>query len=473
MGEADSDLIVLKHVRKTFPTGVVAVDDLTIGIPPGECFGLMGSNGAGKTTTMGLLTSEFPPTEGQAIIAGLDVAREPSKLRRRVGYCPQFDALFENLTSREHVELYAAIKGIPHDAVYGVCEMKLNEVNIPKEYWDTKCCTFSEGLKRRLSLACATIGQPQILLLDECSTGVDPVSRRELWQLVSRMVGRPGSIPEADRTSVILTTHSMEEAEALCRRIGIMVDGKLCCLGSAQHLKSKFGGGYLLEVKAREVRNTDADYLAILHHLTYTDAKLVDSGTKIDPDDIFYDLDQCKFLLNELSADLPDKITSTNNYGFVVWKDAISASGVSISTIAAFATIELRVYRMERFVESAFAGASLRDRQDKLCSFEINTKIVKVASLFEQLERNKKDLMIEHYSVSQTSLEQVFNMHAAAAAAAETVRRPLSDFVNTLMMKQPAAAEVEEEEEEEKEDSTPTSVAPPADHRLPKRIDVV
>jgi ATP-binding cassette, subfamily A (ABC1), member 3 len=460
MGEADWDLIVLKRVRKTFSTGVVAVDELTIGIPPGECFGLIGSNGAGKSTTMGLLTSEYPPTEGQATIAGFDVVRGSSKLRRRVGYCPQFDALFANLTSREHVELYAAIKGVPQDAIYGVCEMKLTEVNIPKEYWDKNCCTYSEGLKRRLSLACATIGQPQVILLDECSTGVDPVSRREIWQLVSRMVGRPGSVPEADRTSVILTTHSMEEAETLCSRIGIMVDGKLRCLGSAQHLKSKFGGGYFLELKAREVNNADGDYLAILNHLNSTDTCLVESGAKIDPEDTFYDLEQCKFLLNELSADLPDMITWSNKYGSVVWKDAVSASGVSISTIAAFATTELRVYRIERFIESTFENAVLRDRQDTLCSFEITNKNVKVASIFEKLERNKKKLMIQHYSVSQTSLEQVFNMHAAAAAA-ETVRRPLSEFVVTLMTT---------DEKKEVEEPIPSVIS---DHRLPKKTDIV
>jgi uncharacterized oligopeptide transporter (OPT) family protein len=171
-------------------------------------------------------------------------------------------------------------------------------------------------------------------------------------------------------------------------------------------------------------------------------------------------MEQCKFLLNELSADLPDMITCSNKYGSVVWKDAVSASGVSISTIAAFATIELRVYRIERFIESTFENAALRDRQDTLCSFEITNKNVKVASIFEKLERNKKKLMIQHYSVSQTSLEQVFNMHAAAAAA-ETVRRPLSEFVVTLMTT---------DEKKEVEEPIPSVIS---DHRLPKKTDIV
>jgi ABC-type multidrug transport system ATPase subunit len=201
-----------------------------------------GINGAGKTTTMGMLTAEFPPSSGDATLAGFSVTREPAKIRRRIGYCPQFDAHFANLTGREHVELYASIKGIPKDFVREAAVSKLREVGLDEEDWDRLSAGYSGGMKRRLSLACATIGEPQILFLDECSTGVDPVARREIWQLISDMVTRG---PEEERTSVILTTHSyvqqyqkrvfsikspnvlfsflvfrMEECEALCPRIG-------------------------------------------------------------------------------------------------------------------------------------------------------------------------------------------------------------------------------------------------------------
>ena len=117
-----------------------------------------------------------------------------------------------------------------------------------KSDWDRMSKEYSGGMKRRLSLACATIGQPSLLFLDECSTGVDPVSRREIWKLVSNMVAGAG-LDTKDRPSVILTTHNMDECEALCSRIGIMANGKLRCLGSAQHLKNKFGNGYQLELK--------------------------------------------------------------------------------------------------------------------------------------------------------------------------------------------------------------------------------
>ena len=195
-----------------------------------------------------MLTAEFPPTSGDAILNGYSIAREPQKVRRLIGYCPQFDALFSFLTGREHILLYGAIKGIPSSLLPHIAEKKLKEVGLLKSDWDRMSKEYSGGMKRRLSLACATIGQPRLLFLDECSTGVDPVSRRDIWKLVSNIVAGPGLDPK-DRPSVILTTHNMEECEALCPRIGIMANGKLRCLGSAQHLKNKFGNGYQVELK--------------------------------------------------------------------------------------------------------------------------------------------------------------------------------------------------------------------------------
>jgi ABC-type multidrug transport system ATPase subunit len=235
-GGANDDLIVISQLTKVYDTGKVAVNNVSLAIPPGQCFGLLGINGAGKTSVMAMLTAEFPPTSGDATLAGFSVRNEPEKTRRRIGYCPQFDAHFQNLTGREHVELYASVKGIPAKFVREAAAAKLDEVGIDEADRDRMSAGYSGGMKRRLSLACATIGQPQIVFLDECSTGVDPVARREIWQMISDMVAG-GNLEEHERTSVILTTHSMEECEALCPRIAIMANGKLRCLGSAQHLK--------------------------------------------------------------------------------------------------------------------------------------------------------------------------------------------------------------------------------------------
>lgn len=135
-----------------------------------------------------MLTAEFPPTHGDATLAGFSVKNEPEKTRRRIGYCPQFDAHFANLTGREHVELYASIKGVPRKFVKEAAAFKLAEVGLSEKDSDRLSAGYSGGMKRRLSLACATIEQPQIVFLDECSTGVDPVARREIWQLISDMV---------------------------------------------------------------------------------------------------------------------------------------------------------------------------------------------------------------------------------------------------------------------------------------------
>jgi ATP-binding cassette, subfamily A (ABC1), member 3 len=234
-GKVCTDSILIKNLSKIYGNGKVAVNNLSLGVAPGECFGLLGINGAGKTTTMGLLTAEFPPTSGDAILGGYSITREPQKIRRRIGYCPQFCAHFENMTGREHLEMYAAIKGVRRDLVNDAVSKKLQQVGLNDYDSNRLSIHYSGGMKRRLSLACATIGQPQIVFLDECSTGVDPLTRRDIWQLVSDMVVGDGS-PISQQPAVILTTHSMEECEALCPRIGIMVSKSI--LEAVSHLLS-------------------------------------------------------------------------------------------------------------------------------------------------------------------------------------------------------------------------------------------
>jgi ATP-binding cassette, subfamily A (ABC1), member 3 len=162
---------------------------------------------------MGMLTAEFPPSSGDATLAGFSIVSEPQRIRRHIGYCPQFDAHFANMTGREHVELYAAIKGIPRRQVAAAARAKLADVGLSEKDSDSVSSNYSGGMKRRLSLACATIGKPSVVFLDECSTGVDPVARREIWQMIADMV----AVDEngVAKTSVVLTTHSMEECEAV------------------------------------------------------------------------------------------------------------------------------------------------------------------------------------------------------------------------------------------------------------------
>merc|ERR1712228_467146 len=155
-----------------------------------------------------------------------------------IGYCPQFDAIFDLLTAREHLTVYGMIKGLTKDDVEKQAETLMESLTL-SPYADKRAGTYSGGNKRKLSVAMAMIGSPPIVFLDEPSTGMDPVSKRNMWQFISEtMNGR----------SVILTTHSMEECEALCHRIGIMVSGQLRCLGTSQRLKKRYGKGFQLDV---------------------------------------------------------------------------------------------------------------------------------------------------------------------------------------------------------------------------------
>jgi ATP-binding cassette subfamily A (ABC1) protein 3 len=414
-GGANEDLIVISKLTKCYDNGKLAVNNMSLGIPPGQCFGLLGINGAGKTTTMQMLTAEFPPTTGDATLAGFSVANEPEKTRRRIGYCPQFDAHFDNMTGREHVELYAAIKGIPLEFVKEAAATKLTEVGLSDKDSDRLAAGYSGGMKRRLSLACAMIGQPQVVFLDECSTGVDPVARREIWQLISDMV-TGANVAADEKTSVILTTHSMEECEALCPQIGIMANGRLRCLGSAQHLKNKFGQGFQVELKVKILHNEDIDYRKNLTKIAESKGAHIDEETGDVKDDVFFNVDECQKTLQLLTGDtyLSDMIGTHNPSGYLVYKSA-SSGLATLEEIAAFATNELRMRDLDAFIKEQYPHSVLRERQDSKARYEVPSQGIRISQIFSSIEENKEVLMLADYGVSQTSLEQVFNMHAAEA----------------------------------------------------------
>jgi ATP-binding cassette subfamily A (ABC1) protein 3 len=374
---------------------------------------------------MAMLTAEFSPTSGDATLSGFSVSNEPEKTRRRVGYCPQFDAHFANMTGREHVELYASIKGVPRNLIKEVAATKLSKVGLSESDSDRLSAGYSGGMKRRLSLACATIGQPQILFLDECSTGVDPVARREIWQMISDMVVGDNLFPE-ERTSVVLTTHSMEECEALCPRIGIMAEGSLRCLGSAQRLKSKFGQNYQVEMKIKNAKITDEDYLDNLKHITESTGIQVPQPTSIDqelaveaaPDEVFLNKEQAMHALSNLAGDdfLTSLIHEGDPAGYLIYKEAASPVGIDIDALTMFATSEMRMRNLHNFISQTYPGSVLRERQDTKARYEVSSRGgFKIANIFASIEENKERLLVAEYGVSQTSLEQVFNMHAAEA----------------------------------------------------------
>lgn len=229
-----------KREQQAAPSSKLAVRNLSLAVEPGEVFGLLGHNGAGKTTTMKIIIAEEAATRGKVQISGANINSNMNEAFRKMGYCPQHDAQWKNITVREHLECYAAIRGVPWVEINRIVDLYLSGLQI-YEHADKQTQECSGGTRRKLSFAMAMVGGPKVVLMDEPSTGMDPRSKRFLWDtiLASFQGGR----------GAILTTHSMEEADALCSRVGIMVKGELRCIGSTQHLKNLYGAGYTLEIK--------------------------------------------------------------------------------------------------------------------------------------------------------------------------------------------------------------------------------
>ncbi|KAI3379412.1 hypothetical protein SNEBB_010475 [Seison nebaliae] len=232
-------VLVIDGLTKKFGT-FTATHPLYGTVNYGSCFGLLGVNGAGKTTTFEMLTCDLSPTNGNAYIDGINVIERATEAQTLIGYCPQIDAITENLTGREHLTLYCQLRGLPSNLVTSTVEFLIDLLNL-NDHANRYATTYSGGNKRKLSTAIALVGNPVLLFLDEPTSGMDVGARRFLWNLLQ-------DIKKAGR-SIVLTTHSMEESEVLCDRIAIMVSGKFKCLGSVQHLKSKFGCGYNIIAK--------------------------------------------------------------------------------------------------------------------------------------------------------------------------------------------------------------------------------
>jgi len=218
----------------------VAVNQLSFGLRKGECFGLLGVNGAGKSTTFKMLTGDESVTSGQAYVGGYSILSELDQAQQNLGYCPQEDALLSLLTGTEHLQLFARLRGVPASLVEKVVRDSIKKLSLGP-YKDRCAGTYSGGNKRKLSTAVAFIGKPSVVFLDEPSSGMDPKARRSLWDAILDAV--------RDSRSVLLTSHSMEECQVLCTRMAIMVNGTLRCIGSAQHLKNRFGNGYMINVR--------------------------------------------------------------------------------------------------------------------------------------------------------------------------------------------------------------------------------
>ena len=222
--------IQIKQLTKQYKT-LTAVDQLNLSIAQGELFSLLGVNGAGKTTTIKMLTCLTKPTDGDAVVGGFSITKEAEQVKRLIGVSPQETAVAPNLSVQENLELICGIHGFSKEKT----KQKIEELSAQFAL-DTvlkrKAGKLSGGWQRRVSIAMALISQPQILFLDEPTLGLDVIARHELWDMIGSLKGH---------VTIILTTHYMEEAEALSDRIGIMKSGRLLATGTAEELKRAAG----------------------------------------------------------------------------------------------------------------------------------------------------------------------------------------------------------------------------------------
>ncbi len=229
---ADNGIEVDGLVRE-FKGGVRAVDGIHFEVRPGEIYGFLGPNGAGKSTTVLMLTTLLPPTSGTARVAGFDIVREGSHVREAIGAALQEAALDPLLTGREHLRLQTTLHGLPKSERVRRGEELLERVGLA-DAADRKVGGYSGGMKRRLDLALALVHSPRVLFLDEPTTGLDPQSRSDLWEEVSRLARQDG-------VTVMLTTQYLEEADALADRVGIIDQGRIVAEDTPDALKAEVG----------------------------------------------------------------------------------------------------------------------------------------------------------------------------------------------------------------------------------------
>lgn len=326
------------HLTKQFKSNL-AVDDVTFGVPRSEVFALLGPNGAGKSTTISLIRGDIQPSlrGGDILVQDISVSKNRAQARSHLGVCPQFDAM-DTMTVREHLNFYARIRGVP-DPTHNVNEV-MRAVGLGP-YANRMAAKLSGGNKRKLSLGIALMGNPSVLLLDEPSSGMDAASKRVMWRTLAAAV--PGR-------SLVLTTHSMEEADALANRVGIMA-GRMLALGTTDYLRRKHGNAYHVHLVHRDAPHTGEAEMERIR----------------------------RWVLESFPGAQVEEKTWHGQMRFSVPIGTGNGNDRLDDTILAAEKEEVQVGR----------GAT-------------------ISSLFTLLEKSKQELGFEYYSVSQTTLDQVF-----------------------------------------------------------------
>jgi ATP-binding cassette subfamily A (ABC1) protein 3 len=348
---ASSDGLRVLHVSKQFKsltTGTVnALDNCTFGVKRGEVFGLVGPNGAGKSTTISMLRGEIKPDAGSLYILSHPLLTTLEEARSHLGVCPQHDAL-DQMTVLSHLRFYAGIRGVRNieDSVQNL----VRAVGLAP-FADRMANKLSGGNKRKLSLAIALVGNPEVLLLDEPSSGMDPLAKRSMWKTLSRFV---------PNRSILLTTHSMEEADALADRVGVLAK-KVLDIGTTSHLRNKYGFGFHVHLVLKSAPNSTAEEMARVK--AWIEERFPGAETEREA------------WLGQLRFNIPSTSTAPFNL----------PPNPEIETETDFATPDLSLIPSKADGEGPSVG-----------------------SLFVLLEENKQNLGLEFYSVSVSTFDEVF-----------------------------------------------------------------
>ncbi|KAF4718957.1 hypothetical protein FOZ62_025447 [Perkinsus olseni] len=395
-----TQMIYFKDLKKVYNAGkkneVWAVRGINYALADGGVFGLLGVNGAGKTTTFRMLCGLIWPSAGHISLIGRPLLGNLYEVRKSVGYCPQENPLLQGLTTRDHLYLYARIRGVPPKEIPQHVDDLVKILRL-EQYVDKEAVRLSGGNQRKVCVGMALVGHPPIVFLDEPTTGVDPEARRRIWDVIHKI-----AYDRCKTSAVILTTHSMEEADAVCETMAIQVDGQFRCIGTSQQIKSEYGHGYRLwmsffdapeEEKKRLMKQLlqteDANTSASGDHVTLTDAYLADQLGKLG-------INEPRVVDSVLAAGTSgDDSSRTFNCGALA-----SALARARQHMRALTWLWLNVSSESRTLEEVGEFSLPRD--------------IDLGYIFSQLSsaRVKEELEMHDFQLAQTTLEQVFNMFA-------------------------------------------------------------
>ena len=418
----------LKNIQKIYKKGyfcwkknIVGIKNLNFCVEPNECFGLLGLNGAGKTTAFKCITQKLSPTNGTIYINGKDTSNNFQEFKSLIGYCPQYDAIFKYMTVYENLEFYSRIKGVKVELIDQLVNALIEEMSL-QEYTNKVAGKLSGGNKRKLSVAISLLCTPQIILLDEPSTGMDPEARRFMWSIIHK------TSLKSKNSSVVMTTHSMDEAETLCRRMGIMVNGEFVCLGKANQIKERYGYGYELDLRVKPLNieqqnifinklnhgnhpkqldsmiNNDTSYIQIdeiNNIIVYT------QNTKLNKENIIDVLNQLNKInfCNELKVD---------RLGKRIVRDIEINGNISLSNLLNWIFFVRNAFKFIKNVKNYFEEIILSEFIENNFLFKLkkgpNTR--SIGFFFGLFEKYKEECFISEYSIKPTSLEQIFNKFA-------------------------------------------------------------